>query len=159
MVLRLCSTMKPERSQWHWCWEGHRCSTVALTPTPSLSAIRAHSHFLYSLQPLKVNSTKGLKRSLCHLGTLVCNKASVLLQFSQSKAILLKKYGIFSCYYSPCGIWKMTAEVNLVTSTIIKRTQFTKRQNTVKKQRKSSAWSDASYQEWWISIQNSYVGI
>lgn len=63
------------------------------------------------------------------MGTLACHKPSVLLQLSQSKAILLKKCGVFLCYYSACGIWKMTAEVNLVRSTIIKGKQFTKRQN------------------------------
>lgn len=119
----------------------------------------AHSRFLHSLQLLKVNSTKDLKCSLCHLGTLACHKASVLLQFSQSKAILLKKCGVFLCYYSACGIQKMTAEVNLVRSTIIKRTRFTNRKNMGEKQRKSSAWSDASYQPWWISRQNLCAGI
>lgn len=37
----------------------------------------------------------------------------------------------------------MTAEVDLVSSTTIKKTQFTKRQNKGEKQRKSSTWSDA----------------
>lgn len=84
---------------------GSGVARLAQAP-PSLSAIRPHSHFIHSLQPLKINSTKGLKCSLSHLGTLACHKASVLLQFSQFEALRNVLFSYVTTQHVAYGRWQ-----------------------------------------------------